>query len=258
MKKLILIVAAIVLSYYGYTQTATNFSCKDCSGVDHTLYDVLDAGKVVVFVWVMPCGPCAGPTITTHNVVQSYQTSHPGKVIMYLCDDYADTPCVSLASWANGIGTTNVTLFSNSAIRMEDYGNPGMPKIVVVGGPDYQVFYNSNNTVNHVLLQAAINEAIAATTVGIGENKPSLNSVSLYPNPTRGNSTLNFDLNEPSPVTIEILNQTGQIISQQFYGNPNSGSNTFEVNTEMLPPGIYIVRLRANNQVSMVKLAVGF
>jgi hypothetical protein len=176
---------------------------------------------------------------------------------MYVADDFADTPCISLVSWLNGIGVTNVTPFSNAAINMMDYGSIGMPKVVVIGGPEYKVFYNANNSVNHVLMQSAINEAIAATTVGIGGNEAAFSGVSLYPNPTRSNSTLTFDLKEPSPVTIETLSPSGQLISQQIYSAPNPGRNTFEINTEALSTGIYFVRLRANDQVSMVKLAVG-
>ncbi len=258
MKKSILLAFTLVLTVTMFSQTATNWTCKDCSGVEHTLFDVLDAGKVIVIDWVMPCGPCAGPTITTHNVVQSYQSTHPGKVIMYLVDDYADTPCISLASWATGIGVTNVTVFSNAAINMMDYGSVGMPKVVVIGGPEYKVYYNANNSVNHVLMQSAINEAIAATTVGIGGNEAAFSGVSLYPNPTRSNSTLTFDLKEPSPVTIEMLSPSGQLISQQIYNSPKSGRNTFEINTEALSTGIYFVRLQASDQVSMVKLAIGF
>lgn len=257
MKKSILLALTFSLTVTLYSQTATNWTCKDCSGVEHTLFDVLDSGKVVVIDWVMPCGPCAGPTITTHNVVQSYQDTHPGKVIMYVADDFADTPCISLASWLTGIGVTNVTAFSNAAINMNDYGSIGMPKVVVIGGPEYKVFYNANNSENHVLMQSAINEAIAATTVGVGENEAAFSGVSLYPNPTSSNSTLTFDLKEPSPVTIETLSPSGQLISQQIFSSPNSGRNTFEINTEALSTGIYFVRLRANDRVSMVKLAVG-
>lgn len=41
-------------------EKATNFTCNDCSGVPHDLFNTLDSGKIVVMVWVMPCGACTG------------------------------------------------------------------------------------------------------------------------------------------------------------------------------------------------------
>jgi hypothetical protein len=84
MKKLILVFLVALFSYVANGQTATNFTCNDCTGVSHTLFDELDAGNVIVLCWVMPCGSCIGPTLTTYNVVQSFATSHPGRVKLYI------------------------------------------------------------------------------------------------------------------------------------------------------------------------------
>lgn len=251
----LLLLFAISLSA-GYSQTATNFTCKDCSGIEHDLFTELESGKVIVLDWVMPCGPCAGPTLTTYNVVQSYQATHPGKVFMYVVDDFADTPCVSLASWLQGIGATNVTVFSNTAIDMMDYGSYGMPKVVVIGGSQHQVFYDANNSVNAELLIAAIDSAIAVSSVGVDDL--GLNSVqmSVHPNPSPGNFTIDFSLDKDLPVMIEILDVGGKLIETRNFGVMNSGSNTLVITTK-LPSGLYFVRLNADHQSSgLVKLFI--
>src|SRR6185436_4860235 len=114
----------------------------------HDLFAELDAGKVIVICWVMPCPACVNPALTTHNIVQTYQSTNPYKVIMYLVDDFANTTCTSLETWQNNTGVPDATPFSNSAINMNDYGGPGMPKIVVIGGPNHTVFYNTDYTVD--------------------------------------------------------------------------------------------------------------
>ena len=52
--------------------TATNFTANDCSGTPHTLFTELDAGKVVVIAFVMPCATCIAPTLSAYNHALSY------------------------------------------------------------------------------------------------------------------------------------------------------------------------------------------
>ena len=161
MKKLLLVSTTILLSNLLHSQTATNFTVSDCSGGSHNLFSELNEGKIIVLCWVMPCGACAGPTKTAFNVVNSYQTSNPGRVLFYLVDDYANNSCNDITGWASGIGVTNQKTFINQAISMDDYGSAGMLKIVVLGGSDHKVLYNANNTVNSTTMQNAIDNAVA-------------------------------------------------------------------------------------------------
>ena len=186
MKKHFLTMVLSVATVLASAQTATNFNCNDCSNVPHELFAELDAGKVIVLVWVMPCGACTGPSLTTYNVVESYQSSNPDKVRMYLCDDFANTSCTSLNSWKNSTGLTNAVTFSDAAINMGDYGSAGMPKIVVLGGGGHTVFYNVNNTVNITDLQDGIDAALLAT--GIQEQSELASSLNVYPDPIVDNA----------------------------------------------------------------------
>ena len=196
MKKTLLVSITALMLSTGFAQTATNFNCNDCDGVNHDLFTELDAGKVIVICWVMPCGSCVGPSLTTSNVVQSFQTSHPDKVFMYMVDDYANTNCNSLNSWANNNNINPASVFSNAAIKMSDYGSPGMPKVVVVGDVNHAVFYNANNSVNATALQEAINTAITSTTTGVAVDKAAFSSVEFFPNPSSTSSSIVFSLDK--------------------------------------------------------------
>jgi len=237
-------------------QTATNFTCNDCKGFSHDLFTELDAGKVIVLCWVMPCGSCVGPSLTTYNVVQSYQTSNPNTVYMYLCDDYANTNCTSLTSWANSHGITDATLFSSSDIKMEDYGSPGMPKVVVVGDVNHAVFYNANNSVNATALQDAINTAIASIATGIKEEQSTFSAVQLFPNPSNTFSTIFFTLKKSSDVKIEVYSQLGNKVSEKLYSQLSQGKNNIDISTAGLSNGVYFVKLNEGTQSKMIKLTV--
>lgn len=254
MKTLLLSLIFTVFSTLAFSQNATNFTCNDCTGVEYDLFTQLDAGKVVVICWVMPCGACVGPSLTTYNVVQSYEATYPGKVVMYLCDDYANTNCTSLNGWANSQGLVNTIRFSNSDIRMEDYGSSGMPKIVVIAGTDHAVLYNANNSVNATLLQEAINSAITSTGIADPEVNPS--SLRIMPNPSDKSSIISFSLDKPSEVKIGLYDQQGKMMEILFSGRLNQGENWIRLNTGSFKSGIYFIRMNEGEKNEMVKVLV--
>ena len=137
-----------------------DFTVKDCDAKEHHLFDELDAGKVVVIAWVMPCATCITDPLATFNIVQTYTTSHPGRIEFYLVDDYANTSCSGLKGWAKAYGLEDATKFSDAAISMNDYGVDGMPKIVVLGGSEHRIFFNKNSSSEGV--KEAINLALEA------------------------------------------------------------------------------------------------
>jgi len=255
MKKQILTILLIATAAISMAQTATNFTANDCAGASHDLFTELNAGKVIVLVWVMPCGACTGPSLTTYNVVQSYASSNPNKVFMYLCDDYGNTNCTSLNSWGNSTGLPNALRFSNSAIDMMDYGSTGMPKIVVIGGPNHTVFYNSNNTVNSNALQTAIDDAIASTT-GIANPVITQSGLTVMPNPAKSSTVISCNLAKSSEVSIEIFSVEGKLIETIFSGQLTQGENKFNVNLNKYSDGVYMVRLKEGDANNTVKFTV--
>lgn len=257
MKKLYFTLGILVLGYSPITaQTAVNFSCNDCAGISHDLFSELDAGKVIVISWVMPCASCVGPTLTASNVVQSYSSSNPGQVLLYVVDDYANTTCSSLNSWCTSNGIYPTATFSNSIINMLDYGNTtGMPKIVVLGGTSHTVFFNEIDAAagNPTALQAAINAALAT---GVQENTAPFMSATVFPDPANGNSSLKFDLNQSDNVTIVINDALGQQVNTVFNGELQPGEHIFTLNSAGLPAGIYFVEIRDAENTTTLRLAV--
>ncbi len=255
MKKLVLVFLVALFSYAANGQTATNFTCNDCTGVSHTLFDELDAGNVIVLCWVMPCGSCIGPTLTTYNVVQSFAATHPGRVKMYIADDYANTSCTSLTSWCNSNGFANTTKFSNALIKMSDYGTAGMPKIVVLGNTTHHVYYNSNNTVNATNLSNAILTALQDFGVGLSVQN-SIGMIAAHPNPADQKLTVSFSLAKNSKVKIEVTDQTNIKVLETPEEQLLVGEQKVVVNTSTLKNGIYIAQIRTEHGVSSLKFIV--
>ncbi|MBK9981838.1 MAG: T9SS type A sorting domain-containing protein [Saprospiraceae bacterium] len=235
-------------------QTAINFTATDCSGISHDLFSDLDSGKVVVICWVMPCSACVSGALTTYNVVQSYGSTYPGKVIMYLCDDYANTVCSSLNSWADAHGLSRAARFSNASINMTDYGTTGMPKIVVLGGADHAVLYNANYTVNASSLQGAID--VALTTTGIHDIDGVVSAFNLIPNPASTSADIKFNLTKDAEINIDLFNIQGELINHIYSGRLASGENNMPINVSAYRAGTYFVKLSEGNKSRILNLVV--
>lgn len=251
--KLIKLFVATIFCFTLHSQTAVNFSVKDCTGQLYTLFDELNAGKVVVLTWTMPCGSCVLPLKTTYNVVQSFESTHPGIVQMLMADDYANTSCSSIDLWATSNGMPNTKRFSNPAIRMLDYGSNGMPKVVVIGGPEKQVFYNANDAVNHTALQAAIQSAISVITSL--ENPKIQEDLKLTYSSPNGILYVNGKISETTTSRLEIYSLSGQLVHvAEKNSEPGVSNMTFKL--PALPRSVYIARIFSGNRSGMLKLLI--
>jgi hypothetical protein len=236
---------ALLATYSGNSQVAVNFTCEDCTGVSHDLFTETDTGNVIVLCWVMPCISCIDPMQTTHNAVQSFQQNYPNKVFMYLCDDFADTDCTTLGDWAISIGLTNTTNFSNASIKMSDYGFNEMNKVVVIGGTDHVVYFRADNTVNGEDLMNAIQTAIDESPSSSMSNSGSGQfRAKIFPNPSVSITKLIIYNSISSETEISFYNQLGQKLNTIFKGNLQINENSFELNTDVLNPGIYFINIK--------------
>lgn len=238
--KLILILISFWVLNIGKTQNARNFICPDCSLITHNLFSELESGRVIVLDWVMPCGACTGPTKTTNNIVQTYLSSHPGKVFMYLADDFANSTCNTLNSWVEANSLKNITVFSNNQIKMSDYGDEGMPKVVVIG-PDKRVYYNANYVVNANDLISAIDSALAVGQT-MSTKQLNENDLKVYPNPAFDllNLEINdFDLNK---LSISITDITGRkICLRSDFIKSEDGTVSLDISN--FDSGIYFLQI---------------
>lgn len=257
--KIKIIGSFLALFSFGFAnaQVAVNFTCDDCNGVTHDLFTELDTGNVIVLLWVMPCISCIVPAQTTHSTVLGFQSEHPNKVFMYLCDDFADTDCTSLGDWATTNGVTNTTNFSDASIKMTDYGFNEMNKVVVIGGLDHTVYYRADNVVNADELAVAIQTAIdeSPTSVFI-VNGATPFSAMLYPNPAGPMAHLIIDSDRDTEMEITVSNELGQKISQIFDGPVLTGETIFKINTTAWGPGIYLVNIEDHSHFEHIKLIV--
>jgi hypothetical protein len=249
MKKIILSVTAGLISAFSVAQTATNFNCTDCAAANHDLFTELDAGKVIVICWVMPCSNCINGALSSQSAVQSFSNSNPGQVFFYCSDDYANSTCSTINGWCSTNGITNATKFSNAAVSMSGYGAAGMPKVVVLGSATHSVYFNQNGAaITQSGITSAINAALVANATGVKENENNtFASASIFPNPSNTSCSLSFNLSKDSKVKVEMQNILGQKVAEVFNGDLQKGENTLNVSTSELSNGNYFINFSDGN-----------
>ena len=256
MKKYSLLLLLLVLeaiTSFGQT-TATDFTANDCVGASHHLFAELEAGKVIVISFVMPCGTCIAPSMSAQSMVQEYAVSNPGRVLFYVADDLADNPCSTITSWA-ATYVSSATCFSDAAFIETAYGAIAMPKIVVLGGTNHHVFFINNGSLDTTLLKNAINSALATAAVPQTRNEGF--NLSLFPNPAKDNISLSYSLQQSSDVSIDIYNIIGSKVLSIVKENQSSGKHDLLINfPNKISSGVYFMKVNAGKSSESFKFII--
>jgi hypothetical protein len=93
------------------------------------------------------------------------------------------------------------------------------------------------------------------STVGMATAKNINLGVSIFPNPSNGETTLEISSNSPAAAKISIVNVLGQTVYSQS-ANLNSGSNNVQLNVSEFAPGVYNVMIDSKNGTVVKKLNV--
>jgi len=257
MKKILLINALVCFSVgiILAQTTATDFTTDDCNGVSHNLFSELDAGNVIVISWVMPCGPCETYSLPAYSAVQSFATSHPGRVHFYIADDYGTTACGTLNNFASNMPVS--TIFSSSNINMSDYGMSGMPKVVVLGGADHTIYYNQNDS--HITFpgaQSAISDALSAP-LAVEQSVSNKFEILTYPNPVNNVLNVLYTKNQSTSINFTIVDVLGKVV---LLIEENTSSSTEKliksINVSALNNGNYFLKISSESVVESMPFVV--
>lgn len=92
-------------------------------------------------------------------------------------------------------------------------------------------------------------------TLGLDELS-TLNTASIFPNPTSTNATLAIELTETSDIAIEVMNMNGQTVQAISNETLPMGSHEFTINTVDFAEGMYFTVIRSGNATKTLKLSV--
>jgi len=246
-----MIITAILTTLgFAYAQTtATDFTTNDCNGDSHNLFSELDTGNVIVIAFVMPCGPCETYSLPAYSAVQSFATSHPGRVHFYIADDYGTTACGTLNNFASNMPIS--TIFSSTDVIMTDYSDlgTGMPKVVVLAGSDHHIYYNKNDAaIKFTGVQGAINDALNAP-LAIEQAEENHFKLLTFPNPVNNILNVSYDKGKSETITFSVIDVLGKIVIQ---GN----KLTTSIDVSSLNNGNYFLKVSSETSSESIPFLV--
>ena len=81
-------------------------------------------------------------------------------------------------------------------------------------------------------------------------------SLSLYPMPVGNNATISFELKADALVQMEVYSLTGQRVAEVINTQYPAGIHQYNWETGMLGTGMYLLRMKAGNATSTIKMIV--
>lgn len=77
-----------------------------------------------------------------------------------------------------------------------------------------------------------------------------------HPNPAQDRATVSFDVDDPGPVRIEVLDVLGRRVALLADGPVRAGEHSLTWEADTLPSGVYFVRLTAGDAVQTQRLTL--
>lgn len=96
---------------------------------------------------------------------------------------------------------------------------------------------------------------LGALITSVTEMETAINDVLIYPNPTNGNFSIEYQLTKNEDITIEITDVLGREIYKTVHSYQIIGTNKQEVNT-FLENGVYNLNLKMGNSTTNKKIVI--
>ncbi|MDF1867168.1 MAG: T9SS type A sorting domain-containing protein [Saprospiraceae bacterium] len=85
---------------------------------------------------------------------------------------------------------------------------------------------------------------------------PETFNMNLSPNPAEGNVNVSFEFEGSKQTTIRVMNMVGQEVATFEKGNLTTGKHSYQLDLNYLSSGLYMVSLKAGDQISTKKLLI--
>ena len=109
----------------------------------------------------------------------------------------------------------------------------------------------------HVYLNRNLINAVVTSVPGTG-NPTTVLWATAYPNPAEANTVLKINVPTTGIVYADLINSTGQLVKTIFSGVLSKGEHSISIgsNTDNLPAGTYLLKIKSGSKSAIVKLVV--
>ena len=243
-----------------FSQTAPDFTFTDTAGETHTLSETLAEGKVILLdFFFVNCGPCNTWAPEIDKIIEDYDGT---TLEVWTISDRDNNSAIQ----SSAFNSTHAHHFSGGAEGGgADVVNLYASNFNFSGFPTYAVICNDGTITWDVWpISEGAMEIRAYLTEGCGvqQNVSSvaqingLNSAKIFPNPAHINSTLEFDLETNTTMSIDLYNTLGQQVKTLSNQEYQAGNQKIELDITNLPQGLYTLKMQSSNGVNSIPLVV--
>ena len=173
-----------------------------------------------------------------------------------ICEQYTDLLPVTLPDSENMLRATRSDSYS-----YYEYGFRATYASEYTYPSTYHTAYDVTDSCNYAYLAevARYNMAMLTTYAGpvswiIPEEPPTVTTTHVYPNPTCGKVTVQFLLEQNSPVGISVLDLSGRTLLHYDNGIQSAGIYHSELDLSVLSAGLYLCQIRTDKGVETLKV----
>lgn len=268
MKKITLLLAAVLLSFQAFSQASNynvgdvvnDFTVTDTDGIDHNLYALIAEGKYVYLDFFFDtCVPCQINQPAFNEFFDKYGCNM-GDVYGLSINNGTDNNAEVIAyketyggPWEHPPAASNE---GNSAAVTTDFGVGAFPTFVLIGPGNILLEKDIwEGSVSVELFESTFPSGFeppvnyCTVILGVEENAFDL-GLQVFPNPNSG-SQINIKLNNDiTSADVKIFT----VLGSQVYSN-RFASNVFSINTS-LASGSYLVAVTTDKGASTISLIV--
>lgn len=261
MKKIFTLLSICLTTVFSFGQVgavASDFTQTDLDGTSHTLYDYLNAGKIVIVdmsaTWCSPCWSFHqahyledlyaefGPNGTNEVVIIFYEDD-----VNTTLADLQGTGTNTIGDWTDG---ASYPIINATAALPAEYGT-GYPTVSVICPTDKKIKSNLTGFSNLADMKANV-QGIINDCSSLGTEEETTQEFSIYPNPVTNVSTINIQAETTELATLNVYNLAGQLVlSTQT--NLVSGTNSISLDMSTLETGSYVLSVDRDNAESIVQ-----
>ncbi len=107
-------------------------------------------------------------------------------------------------------------------------------------------------TFGRSLYKVVVDETISSKDI----EKAERSTLSVFPNPVSGESTIKFELNKRSKGVLQVVDLAGRMVQTVAINDYNIGQNEIIWNASMLSNGTYVIRLQLEDKILTQKISV--
>jgi len=234
--------------------TALDFTVKDLVGVQHHLFDYLDAGNyVVIDFFTTNCGPCQ-TYASEVSASFDYFGCNGGNVVFLGMNWGSDNQAVHDFDSTWGAYYPSVSGLQGGGNGVVDLFQVQSYPTVILIAPDRTILNNhiwppERDTINAEVLAAG--GFAQACTVGLNEHTIAVSAVLQAIPAGQGQTLIRLQRPLTSVATLQIFSSDGRLVQQYKL----TGNQT-EQRLADLKPGIYIARLFSESAAVSTKFIV--